>query len=167
MLTQAESPADQRDGQAAVREHGVVEGAQRKVAAPGFPKIVPQPEQLTPPDGVAKLIRGPGAVAPHLRLGVAALDVQLVHHLVDRLLPCHAARVQAHVQQNAHRPPQQMHALEEQLLVGGVKALLAHHVLTVERPAFDGQRGPEVLAHVRGRLFRDDELQMVTRVALV
>src|SRR6266571_2506032 len=76
LLTQAESPADQRDGQAAVREHGVVEGAQRKLAAPGFPKIVPQPEQLTPPDGVAKLIRGPGAVARQRRGGGAALVLQ-------------------------------------------------------------------------------------------
>src|SRR5882672_11102658 len=92
-LTQAKSPANQRDGQAAVREHGVVKPAQREAAALRFAEIVSQAQQLAPADGIAQLIRGPGAVAPHFRLRVAALHVQLVHHLVDRLIARHAARV--------------------------------------------------------------------------
>src|SRR5438132_1005273 len=148
LLTQAESPADQRDGETAVRQDGVVESAQREVVASRLPKIVAQPEQLAPPDGVAELIGGPGAVAPYFRLRIAALHVQLVHHLIDRLLAGHAARMKADVQQNAHRAPQQVHALEEQLLVGGVEALLTHHVFAVQRPAFDRQRRPQVLPDV-------------------
>src|SRR3989441_7563788 len=146
LLTQAESPADQRDGQAAVGQHGVMEGAQCEAMAFGFAEIVAQPQQLAPSDGIAQLIRRPGAVAPHFGLRVAALDVQFVHHLIDGLLASHAARVQTDVEQNAHRPPQQMHALEEELLVRGVKPFLAHHVFAVECPPFDGERRPEILA---------------------
>src|SRR5438132_12386938 len=167
LLTQAESPADQRDGETAVRQDGVVESAQREVVASRLPKIVAQPEQLAPPDGVAELIGGPGAVAPYFRLRIAALHVQLVHHLIDRLLAGHAARMKADVQQNAHRAPQQVHALEEQLLVGGVEALLTHHVFAVERPAFDRQRRPKVLPDVGRELFRDDELQMMAGITLM
>src|SRR5881296_249677 len=101
-LTQAESPADQCDGQAAVRQHGVVEGAQREAVALRLAEVVAQPEQLAPSDRVTQLVRRPCAIAPHFGLGVAALDVELVHHLIDRLLACHAARVQADVKQDSH-----------------------------------------------------------------
>src|SRR5688572_15407643 len=115
LLTQAESPANQRDGQAAVGQHGVVKGAQGEAVAPRFLEVVAQPQQLAPPHGVAQLVGGPRAVAPHLGLRVAALDVQLVHHLINGLVAGHAARMQADVEQDAHRAPQQMHALEEEL----------------------------------------------------
>src|SRR5882762_4990639 len=166
-LTQAESPADQRDGQAAVREHGVVEGAQREAVALRLAEVVAQPEQLAPSDCIAQLVRRPRAVAPHFGLGVAALDVELVHHLIDCLLARHAARVQADVEQDTHRAPQQMHALEKELLVRGVKPFLTHHVFAVECPSFDRKRRPEILAHVRRQLFRDDELQMMPGIAFV
>src|SRR2546425_884586 len=158
LLTQAESPADQSDGQATVRQHGVVEGAEREAMAPGFAEIVAQAEQLAPSDGIAQLIRRPGAVAPHFGLGVAALDVQLVHHLIDGLLASHAARVQTDVEQNPHGAPQQMHALEEQLLVRGVEPFLAHHVFAVQCPHLDGEGRPEVLENMRRQLLCDHEL---------
>src|SRR2546423_4538523 len=60
-----------------------------------------------------------------------------------------------------------MHALEEELLIGGVKTLLAHHVFAVECPSLHRERRPEILAYVRRRFFRDHELQMVARIALV
>src|SRR6185436_3148012 len=75
-LTQAESPAYQRDRQAAIGQDRLVEAAQGETVALRFAEIVPQPQQLAPPHGITQLIRGPGAVAPHLGLGVAALDVQ-------------------------------------------------------------------------------------------
>src|SRR5207247_11213461 len=92
-LTQAESPTNQGDGHAAVREHGVVKSAQREAAALRFAEIVAQPQQLAPADRIAQLIRGPGTVAPHLGLRVAALHVQLIHHLIHCLVARHAARV--------------------------------------------------------------------------
>src|SRR3989441_10667107 len=158
LLTQAESPADQSDGQAAVRQHRVVERPQREAIALGFAEIVPQPEQLAPTDGIAQLIRGPGAIAPHFGFGVAALDVQLVHHLIDGLLARHAARLQADVEQDPHGAPQQMHALEEQLLVRGVEPFLAHHVFAVQCPHLDGEGRPEVLENMRRQLLCDHEL---------
>src|SRR6267143_1469159 len=158
LLTQAESPANQRDGQAAVWEHGVVKGSQREAVALRFAEVGAQPEQLAPSDRVAQLVRRPGAVAPHLGLGIAALDVQLAHHLIDRLLARHAARVQADVEQDAHGAPQQMHPLEEELLVRGIESFLAHHVFAVQCPSFDRERRPEVLANMRRQLFRDHEL---------
>src|SRR5207244_13046209 len=166
-LTQAESPANQGDGQAAVREHGVVKGPQRKAAALHFVEVVAQPQQLAAPHRIAQLIARPRTVTPHLGLGVAALDVQLVHHLIDRLLARHTARVQADVEENAHGAPQQMHTLEEELLVGGVEPFFPHHVLAVQRPTFDGEGRPEILAHVRRQLLRNDELQMMPGVAFV
>src|SRR6267378_1808580 len=166
-LTQAESPANQGDGQAAVREHGVVKGPQRKAAALRLAEVVTQPQQLAAPHGIAQLIRRPRTVPPHLGLGVAALDVQLAHHLIDRLLARHAARVQADVEQNAHGAPQQMHPLEEELLVRGIESFLAHHVFAVQCPSFDRERRPEVLANMRRQLFRDHELQMMTGIAFV
>src|SRR5467141_3234461 len=157
-LTQAKSPANQGDGQAAVREHGVVKPAQREAAALRFAEIVAQAQQLAPAHGIAQLIRRPGAVAPHFRLRVAALDVQLAHHLIDRLLARHAAGVQADVEQDAHGAPQQMHALEEELLIRSVEPFLAHHVFAVQCPPFDGERRPQILAYMRRQLFRDHEL---------
>src|SRR5437879_12818070 len=102
LLTQAESPADQRDGETAVRQDGVVESAQREVVASRLPKIVAQPEQLAPPDGVAELIGGPGAVAPYFRLRIAALHVELVYNLIDRLLAGPSTRLETHVQLDEH-----------------------------------------------------------------
>src|SRR6266550_2260996 len=105
LLTQAESPANQCDGQTAVWEDGVVKGAQREAVSLRFTEVVAQPEQLAPPDGIAELVGGPGAVTPHLGFGVAPLDVELADHLIDRLVARQAARVQPDVEQNAHGPP--------------------------------------------------------------
>src|SRR6266566_166483 len=101
LLTQAESPANQTDGQTAVWEDGVVKGAQREAVSLRLTEVVAQAEQLAPPDGIAELVGGPGAVTPHFGLGVAPLDVQLAHHLIDRLVPRQAARMQPDVEQNA------------------------------------------------------------------
>src|SRR6266566_4987606 len=166
-LTQAESPANQGDRKSAVWQHRVVKRAQREFGAPSLLEVIAQAQQLAPADCVAELVRRPRAVAPHFRLRVAALHVQLAHHLVHGLVAGHATRVEADVEQNAHRAPQQVHSLKEQLLVRCVKAFLAHHVFAVERPTLDGERRPQILAHVRGLLFRDDELEVMPGVALV
>src|SRR5213592_371625 len=105
LLTQAESPANQCDGQAAVWEDGVVKGAQREAVSLRFTEVIAQPEQLAPPDGITELVRGPGAVTPHFSFRVTPLDVQLADHLIDRLVARQAARVQPDVEQNAHGPP--------------------------------------------------------------
>src|SRR5947199_10099104 len=47
-FTQAESPADQGDGKAAVREHGVVEPPQREAVAFRCAEILAQAQQLAP-----------------------------------------------------------------------------------------------------------------------
>src|SRR6266576_1823847 len=167
LLTQAESPANQRDGQAAIGQHGVMEGAEGEARPFGFAEIVAQAEQLAPADRVAQLIRRPGTVAADFRFGVPAFHVQLVHHLIHGLVACHAAGMQADVEQNAHRAPQEMHALKQQLLVRRVEPFLRHHVFAVQRPAFYRQRRPEVFANMGRQLFRDHELQMMARIALV
>src|SRR5712692_7734580 len=167
LLTQAEPPANQTDRQAAVWEHGVVKGSQREALALRFAEVVAQPQQLAPSDGIAELVRRPSAVAPHFGFGVPALDVQLAHHLIDRLLARHAARVQADVEQDAHGAPQQMHPLEEELLIRGVESFLTHHVFAVQGPPFDGQWRPKILAHMRRPFFRNHELQMMPGIAFV
>src|SRR3989440_9682285 len=75
LFTQAESPADQRDGKTTVREDGIMEAAERKLFSFCLAEIVAQPEEFAPADRIGQLIRGPRAIAPHFRLGVAALDV--------------------------------------------------------------------------------------------
>src|SRR6267142_5155090 len=54
-LTQAKSPANQSDGQAAIRQHGIVEGPQREGGALGLAEGVAQPQQLAPADRVTEL----------------------------------------------------------------------------------------------------------------
>src|SRR5207237_1236447 len=166
-FTQAESPPNQGDGKAAVGQHGVVKRAQRELGAAGLLEVIAQSQQLAPADRIAQLICRPRAVAPHLGFGVAALDVQLAHHLIHGLIARHAARVQADVEQNAHRAPQQVDALEKELFVRRVEALFAHHVFAVQRPALDGERRPQILADVRRLLFADDELAMMAGIAFV
>src|SRR2546422_989213 len=61
-LIQAQAPAHQRDGQAAVAQHGVVERTQREHPPARRAKVVAQPQQLPPPHGVAQLVRRLGAI---------------------------------------------------------------------------------------------------------
>ena len=75
--------------------------------------------------------------------------------------------MQADIEQNAHRAPQQVHALEKPFLFRAVKPLFAHHVFAIERPALDGERRPHVLAGIRGVLLRVHQLEMVAGETLV
>ncbi len=121
-------------------------------AAPArSPVGVAQAEQLAPAHGIAELIGGPGAVAPDFGLGAGALDRQVLHHVVHRFGGAHAPGVQAHVEHDADRPPEQVHQLEEAGLVVGVVARLLHELLAVERPPLDHHRRPHVPAHLGGR----------------
>src|SRR6267143_5069180 len=145
---EAQAPADQADGEAPVRQDRVVERTQGEGTAAGGVKVVAQPQQLASSDRVAELVARRRAVAAHFVLGVGALQMELAHHHVDRLLDRHPPGVQPNVEQDSHRPPQQVHPLEEPLFLLGVEPLLRHHVLAIERPPLDGERRRQVLAHV-------------------
>src|SRR5882724_10480284 len=164
---EAEAPADQRDREAAVAEQSVVEAAQRESLALGGAEVLPQLEDLAPPHRVAQRLDRLRAVAPHLRLRVGAVHAQVCGEILDGLLERHAPGVQPHVEQDTRRAPQQVHALEKLLLLRAVEPLFAHHVLTVQRPAFDGERRPHVLASVRGLLLRMDQVEVVAGIPFV
>src|SRR3989454_1060163 len=150
LFIEAEAPADQRDGEAAVAQQGVMEAAQGEGLALRGTEVLPQLEDLAPPHRVTQRLGRLGAIPPHLRLRVGAVHPQAGRHVLHRLLERHAPRVQADVEQDARRAPQQVHALKELLLLRLVEPLFPHHVLAVQRPAFAGERRPHDLAGVRG-----------------
>src|SRR2546426_12717108 len=65
------------------------------------------------------------------------------------------------------RAPQQVHPLEELLLLRLVEPLFPHHVLAVQRPAFDRERRPHDLAGVRGLLLRMHQMEVVAGIPFV
>src|SRR5260370_442460 len=111
LLTQPQPPANHAYRESAVGENRVVERAQRESRALGHAEVVPQSQQLAPAHRVTQRVGRRAAVAAHLRLGVAAVHVQRVDHLVHGLRERDAAGVQAHVEQDAQRAPQQEDAM--------------------------------------------------------
>src|SRR5215212_3543201 len=105
------SPAGEGNRQAAVAQQRIVESARLEVAAGGLPPVVAELKQLPPADGVAELIGGPRAIAAHLGLRAPALDRQMLHHVVDRLVRRHATGVQTHIQHDPDGAPEQVHEL--------------------------------------------------------
>jgi len=128
---------------------------------------VSQSKDLTPTHGVAKLICRPRTISAHLRLSALAFDGKMIYHVVDSLGGCHAPGMKAHIENDAHRPPQQVHQLEEARLISGVKLALTHQLLGVKRPALDHDGGPDVPPHLGGETLSGYELEMVSRVRLV
>src|SRR5713226_9736593 len=165
--TEAQAPADQGDGEAPIRQDRVVERTQGEGTLASSVEVLAQPQQLAPPDRVAELVARRRAVAAHFVLCVGALQMQLAHHHVDRLLDRHPPRMQPDVEQYPHCPPQQVHALEEPLFLLGVEPLLRHHVLAIERPPLDGERRRQVLAHVRRLRLGLHQVQVMAGKALV
>src|SRR5207247_386601 len=72
-----------------------------------------------------------------------------------------------YVEQHPDRAPQQVHPLEELLLLRPVESLLPHHVLAVQRPPFDRDRCPHVLPRLRPLLLRVHQLEVMAGVAFV
>src|SRR5437867_3852761 len=100
-----------------------MEAAQGEGLAPRGTEVLPQLEDLAPSHRVAQRLGRLGAVPPHLRLRVGAVHAQVRRHMLHRLLERHAPRMQADVEQDARRAPQQVHPLEELLLLRLVEPL--------------------------------------------
>src|SRR2546422_6729213 len=115
LLTDSQTPPDQGDGETPIRQDGVMERTEGEGGPARGVEILAQPQQLAPPHRVAELVTRRRAVAAHLVLRVRALQMQLADHHVHGLLDRHPPRVQPDVEQHSHRPPQQVHTLEEPL----------------------------------------------------
>src|SRR5882762_5384822 len=94
LCIEAEAPTDQRDGETAVAQQGVVKSAQGKGPALRGAVVLPQLEDLAPPHRVAQRLGRLGAVAPHLCLRVGAVHAQVRGEILHCLLEGHAPRVQ-------------------------------------------------------------------------
>src|SRR6266550_3432443 len=150
-----------------VVQQRVVETAQGEALALRRAEVLPQLEDLAPTHRVAQRVGRLGTVTTHFRFRIRPVHPQVRRHELHCLLERHAARMQSDIEQDTHRTPQQMYALEELLFFGAVEPLFPHHVLTVQRPAFDGERRPHVLAGVRGLLLRVHQVEVVARIPFV
>src|SRR5215217_2375864 len=149
-LGEPHAPARQTHGQSTVLHQLIVKPAGSIRGALTIHVCVSQSKDFTPTHGVAKLICRPRTISAHLRLSALAFDWKMIDHVVDCLGGRHAPGMKSHIENDAHRSPEQIHQLKEAGLVSSVVLALTHELLGVKRPALDHDGGPDMPTYLGG-----------------